>query len=156
MIIDQLRNAWLYRGLGEHIRKALDYLASKDFSTLESGRSDIDGDNVYALVQRYETKPREKGVWEAHRRYIDVQYVASGIETLGYTHVGGLAETQEYSPEKDCVLLAGAGDFITARAGTFVIFFPEDAHMPCLAYEGAVPVLKVVVKALAKKACARS
>lgn len=156
MIIDRLGNAGLYRGLGEHVRKALDYLASQDFAGLESGRYDIDGDNVYALVQRYVTKPREKGVWEAHRRYIDVQYVASGIETLGYTHVGGLKETQEYSPEKDCVLLAGAGDFVTARAGTFVVFFPEDAHMPCLASEGAVPVLKVVVKVLANKARERN
>jgi len=149
MIIDQLKNAGIYHGLGENLRKALDYLAANDFSTMETGRYDIDGDTVFALVQRYETKPRENGLWEAHRRYIDVQYVASGIETLGYAHISSLAETQEYSAEKDCQLLSGSGDFVTGRAGSFIIFYPEDAHMPCMAYGDPAPVLKVVVKVLA-------
>jgi YhcH/YjgK/YiaL family protein len=111
---------------------------------------DIDGDTVFALVQRYDTKPREKGLWEAHRRYIDVQFVASGIESLGWAQLGNLTETQPYSAEKDCLLLAGSGDVVTARAGDFLVFFPEDAHMPCLAHDQPSPVLKVVVKVLVK------
>ena len=150
MIIDSLDNAALYQGLGSDIAKALDYLAANDFSTMAPGRYDIDGDTVYAMVQRYDTKLREKGVWEAHRRYIDVQYVASGIETMGYANIAGLTETQPYSEEKDYLLLAGKGDFVTASAGTFIIFFPHDAHMPCLAYEDPTPVLKVVVKVQAR------
>jgi|688.fasta_scaffold547414_2 YhcH/YjgK/YiaL family protein len=149
MIIDRLKNAKIYHGLGENLKKALDFLAANDFSAMESGRHDIDGDRVFALIQRYETKPREHGLWEAHRRYIDVQYVVSGIEMLGSTHIDGLTQTQPYSEEKDCSLFAGSGDFATARAGDFLIFFPEDAHMPCLAHDQPAPVLKVVVKALA-------
>jgi biofilm protein TabA len=107
---------------------------------------DIDGDKIYALVQHYETKPREKGKWEAHRLYLDVHYVAAGIETLGYAPVGNLTAIQAYEPADDYTLFRGHGDFVTASAGMFVVFFPEDAHMPCLACETPVPVRKVVVK----------
>ena len=146
MIIDSIKNATFYKGIGTRIRTALEYLAKTDFATMAPGRYDIDGNNVYALVQQYQTRPREKGVWEAHRRCIDVQYVAAGIETMGYAPIGNLTLTQAYSPENDCELFAGNGDFVTARAGTFAVFFPGDAHMPCLASEAPASVLKVVVK----------
>ncbi|OPZ30925.1 MAG: Toxin-antitoxin biofilm protein TabA [Lentisphaerae bacterium ADurb.BinA184] len=146
MIIDALRNAAQYHGLGRGLRMALDYLAETDFSTVEPGRYELDGDRVYALVQRYDTKPRGTGVWEAHQHYIDVQYVADGAETMGYANVAGLTVTQPYLAGKDCVLLAGEGSFLAAPAGTFVVFFPEDAHMPCLADGKPQPVCKVVVK----------
>jgi YhcH/YjgK/YiaL family protein len=146
MIIDGIKNAALYQGLNAGIRTALDYLAKTDFSAMAPGRYDIDGSNVYALVQQYETKPREKGLWEAHRRYIDVQFVAAGIEVMGYAPLGNCNVTQEYSSEKDCAFFSGNGDYVTARAGTFVIFFPEDVHMPCLVSDGPVTVRKVVVK----------
>ena len=146
MIIDNVKNSALYTGLGTGIRTALEYLAKTDFSAMRPGRYNIEGDNVYALVQQYETKPRLTGVWEAHRRYIDVQYVMAGIETMGYAPLDNLTVTQSYSAEKDCMLLAGKGSFVTAGAGTFVIFFPLDAHMPGLADTAPVSVLKVVVK----------
>ncbi len=150
MIIDSIKNAALYKGTGARIQVALEYLAKTDFATMAPGRYDIDGNNVYALVQHYQTKPREKGLWEAHRRYLDVQYVAAGIESMGYAQIGSLTVTQPYSPEKDCELFAGAGDFVTARAGTFVIFFPEDGHMPCIASAEPAAVRKVVVKVAAQ------
>lgn len=146
MIIDSIQNRARYERLGTGIAKALEYLARTDVSKVATGRYDLDGDNVYALVQRYDTKPREKGVWEAHRRYIDVQFVASGVESMGYAPIGSLTVTQPYAADKDCVLLAGTGDFVTAAAGTFVVFFPEDAHMPCLACVASQAVCKVVVK----------
>ncbi len=146
MIIDSIKNAALYKGTGARIQMALEYLAKTDFEPLAPGRYDIDGGNVYALVQHYRTKPRETGLWEAHRRYIDVQYVAAGIESMGYAPIGNLTVTQPYSSEKDCELFSGAGDFVTVRAGTFAIFFPGDGHMPCLAAAAPAPVRKVVVK----------
>ncbi len=146
MIIDHIKKASCYSGVNPGIRKALDYLAGKDFSTLAPGRYDIEGDRLFALVQRYDTKPREQGVWEAHRRYIDVQFVAGGVESMGYAPIASLTVTQPYAADNDYVLLAGTGDFVTAAAGTFVIFFPDDAHMPCLACGAPQAVCKVVVK----------
>lgn len=148
MIIDTLENARLYYKLGGGIRAALEYLEKTDFSKIAPARYEIDNDRLYALVQEYETKPKAHGVWEAHRRHIDVQYVAEGVETMGCAHIGNLTVRQEYSHEKDYELLSGKGDFFTARAGMFVVFFPHDAHMPSLARGAPAKVKKAVVKVL--------
>ena len=148
MIIDMTDNASFYNGLDKGISRALEYLKNTDFSKIPPGRYDIDGERLYVMVQEYETKPKAKGVWEAHRRYIDVQYLAEGVEAMGYAHIGNLTVQQEYSHEKDYELLSGKGDFFTARAGMFVVFFPHDAHMPSLARGAPAAVKKVVVKVM--------
>lgn len=146
MMIDHISNASFYSGINPGIGRALEYLAQNDFAGLAPGRFDIDGDCLFALVQRYETKPPEQGVWEAHRRYIDVQFVAAGVERMGYAPIESLTVTQPYADDKDFELLAGNGDFVTVSIGMFTVFFPQDAHMPCLACGQPAPVVKVVVK----------
>jgi YhcH/YjgK/YiaL family protein len=147
MIIDTLENAKLYSScLDGRLQAALEYLAGRDCAALPVGRHDIDGKRIYALVQHYETRPGEDGVWEAHRRYADVQFVAAGVERLGYAPLGLLTPTQAYAEDKDCALFAGSGDFFTLRAGAFAVFFPQDAHMPCRAAGAPAPVRKVVIK----------
>lgn len=146
MIMDSIKNRTRYEGLGAWMGKALEYLARTHFAGMAPGRYDLDGNNMYALVQQYETRPRDKGLWEAHRRYIDVQYVAAGSETMGYAPLDTMTVSRAYAPENDCVLLSGGGDFLTARAGTFAVFFPEDVHMPCLVKDAPGTVRKVVVK----------
>lgn len=146
MIIDHIRNASSCGGINPGIRRALEYLAQDDVADLVPGRYDIEGDRIFALVQRYETKPPEEGVWEAHRRYIDVQFVAAGVEGMAYAPIANLTVTQPYAPDKDVELLAGSGDFVTVSTGMFTVFFPQDAHMPCLACKASQPVAKVVVK----------
>jgi YhcH/YjgK/YiaL family protein len=146
MLIDQIRHAGAYTGMGPGLAQAFAFLASAPLATLALGRHEITGDRVFALVQDYLTKPPDAGVWEAHRRYIDVQYVVLGTERLGYAPLDRLTVTQPYDEAKDVVLLAGEGDRVTAAAGTFVVFFPHDAHMPGLALGEPAPVRKVVVK----------
>lgn len=146
MIIDTLTNADLYRHLSPRIEAGLDYLRSTDISRLDPGRHEIDGANLYVMVQRYETKPLETGKWEAHRKYIDIQYVASGMEKMGYANLETLTVTQAYDEANDYLLLRGEGDFLTVRAGTFVLFAPADAHMPSMAINRPQPVVKAVVK----------
>jgi biofilm protein TabA len=99
----------------------------------------------HAKVQDYRTKPREQGFWEAHRAYIDVQYVASGCESIGYAHISRL-RAGRYDAEADLLKLEGEGEYVTARPGTFVILFPQDAHMPAIAVGTPGPVRKIVVK----------
>ena len=148
MIIDRIDNAPLYVGLGKRIAAALEYLRQTDFARLAPGRYDLDGDNVYALVQEYTTKPRDKGRWEAHRRYIDVQYLAAGIERIGYANAQRLTVTEAYDAAKDALFLEGEGDFLLMRPGMFMMLAPEDAHMPGLAAAAPAPAKKVVVKVL--------
>jgi len=146
MVIDSIRNAPLYYGLGDRIVSALKFLQESDFSAMEPGKYEIDGSNVYALVQKYESKPREAGKWEAHRKYIDVQYVSEGTEQMGYACIDAMKVTKEYDGEGDYLLLEGEGSMLVCRAGTFAIFSPEDAHMPGIALDKPQEIKKVVVK----------
>lgn len=145
MIIDGIRNASTYYGLGPGIETALRYVQDTDFSGMEPGRYEI-GDGCYVMVQDYTSAPREQKRWEAHRAYIDVQFVASGRELIGYANIEGLQVVEDYDASKDVVWLKGEGSFVGADAGTFVLLFPHDAHMPGVEAVGPEAVRKVVVK----------
>jgi len=145
MIIDQLKNASFYSGMHEGLATAFHYLQNTDLSKIAPGRYEIKGSNVYVLVQQYETKSREKGRWEAHRLYMDVQYVFQGVELCGYANLERL-KAGEYDEAKDFLALTGEGDFFVLREGTFAILAPQDAHMPGIAVSGPQPVKKFVVK----------
>lgn len=150
MILDRLENVGLYTGLSAEIAMALDYLRRTDFSQVPDGRYELDGDRVYALVMRYKPKPVAEAGWEAHRNYLDVQYVAAGIERIGYAPlIDGLPARQAYDADKDFILYDAKGDLFEVPAGSFAIFGPRDVHAPCLVTasgEAPAEVQKVVVK----------
>lgn len=145
MIIDHLKNASQYAGTNKRLAAALGYLQSTDLDSVPPGRYEIDGSDVFAIIQEYESKPKEKGYWEAHRQYIDVQYVARGAELMGYAHLDRL-RPGEYDASRDFLPLEGEGDFFEVREGTFVILSSQDAHMPGIAVTLPRSVKKVVVK----------
>ncbi len=145
MIIDQLSNASFYFNLSARIAAALRHLQQTDWSSAALGRYALDGDNLFVLVQQYDTKPREKGFWEAHRKYMDVQYVHAGVEWMGYANLAHL-QAGEYDESKDFLPLHGEGEFFQMRAGTFMLLAPQDAHMPGIAFGAPASVKKVVVK----------
>lgn len=147
MITDHLSNAHLYTGLSTGIRRAFEYLQQTDLYSLSVGRIELDGKNLYVTSQEYITKLPDQGKWEAHRRYIDLQYIISGTEQIGYTPIDRLT-LGEYNPDKDFQALSGSGNFITLSAGDFMLLFPDDAHMPGMAVDDPIPVKKVVVKIL--------
>ena len=146
MIIDTLKNAGLYRGLGERVAAGLDFLVSQDLASLPPGKIELRGNDLYALVQTYDSRPIELAKWEAHRKYIDIQLIVSGVERLGYASVDTLTVTEPYDEEKDYMLLDGPGQYARAEPGTFLIFYPHDAHSPGVAIDSPSKVKKVVVK----------
>lgn len=146
MITDHINNSQLYTKLGGRIATALNYLAETDFSMLEPGKYEVDGSDVYAIVQQYETKPAESGKWEAHRKYIDIQYIVSGEEQMGYANIDDLNVSEAYNEDKDCLFLEGSGSMLHCKPGTFILFAPQDAHMPCLADGAPAMVKKTVMK----------
>lgn len=146
MILDQLKNAKLYFSIGERIAKALQYLETTDFSNIEAGKYDIDGDLIYAVVSVYNTKPLSSAKWEAHKRYIDVQYVFSGKEKMGVTSSDKVIPIEEYNIDNDYAIYKGDGNYIYVEEGSFAVFFPSDIHMPGLSVNIPKEVKKVVVK----------
>jgi biofilm protein TabA len=145
MIVDRLKNAALYAS-DRKLARALDWLAAADLAKLQPGRVEIDGVELFALAQAYQTRLRENCRFEAHRKYIDVQYVAEGTEQMAYAHLSALKNTVPYDAEKDIEWLDGEGSFIVVPAGAFAVFFPEDAHIPGVAIGKPSAVRKVVVK----------
>jgi YhcH/YjgK/YiaL family protein len=146
MILDRIEAAGLYRNISPGIARALDFLREPATATLPEGRYELSNDRVFALVQHYETKLFDQCVWEAHRKYIDVQFIAAGVERMGSARIARMRETQPYDPERDFALFTGDGDFFTVEAGGLAIFFPHDVHMPQLATGAPARVRKIVVK----------
>lgn len=157
MIIDQLKNVntGFYvnllssqggdPGLAQRLRAAFDYLQRADLENAEPGKVEIDGNRVFALIQEYNTKLRAQGFWEAHRQYLDVQYVVKGLEHMGFANLEQLT-AGTYDAAKDFLPLEGAGSFVLLPAGMFTVFMPQDGHMPGMAVNEPQPVKKVVVK----------
>ena len=145
MIIDQRTNSHLYYALHPRIRPAFEYLQRTDLSTLNIGKVVIDGENLFAMVQQYNSKPREQGFWEAHRHYMDLQVVIQGSEKIGNANIDRLAQG-EYDAKKDFMPLFGEGDFLTLQNGNFALLLPQDAHMTGIAIDSVTPVRKIVIK----------
>jgi len=147
MIIDRLANPTPLYQLPSRLARALEYLRATDMRTVALGRHDLDGDDLFALVQEYTTRPADLCVWEAHRRYIDVQFMAVGTERMGLAALAAMREREPYDAARDVAFFEPGTEFVTIREGMFAIFGPEDVHSPGHATGQPGLVRKVVVKA---------
>jgi len=146
MIFDSIENAELYYGLGEKFKKAFEFLKKSDLADLPLEIIEIEGDNVFAIPQRYLTKNETDARWESHRKFIDIQYVVFGSENIGFVLEDYLDELEPYDEEKDVEFFSGDGDYVQVNEGEFAIFFPDDAHKPGLKVSANEEVYKIVIK----------
>ena len=130
------------------IQTALEYLKANDFTKMETGVYEIQGRDIYAQVMDCVTVPVEQGRPEVHEKYVDVQFVASGKEKLGFTPDTGNYEVDERFDERDLIFYKSVENegYIEARPGSYNIFFPTDVHKPGLISGESMTVRKVVVK----------
>ena len=145
MILDILENAHLYQSLNKGFEKAIAFLLRPDLHDLPVETYEIEGDQIYAMVQKVPGRKKEDALLETHEKYIDIQVVLSGTDTMGWKPKSACKQpTSDYDPEKDVQLFKDAPDtWLATESGAFAIFFPEDAHMPVIS-EGELH--KVVVK----------
>jgi len=103
---------------------------------------------TFALEQVYLTKPRDQGIYETHRKYVDVQVIVAGEEYMEVTHPGSLTIRDAYNPERDATFYLDVthGSRLHLRAGDAAIYFPDDAHMGALQITGPQLVRKAVLK----------
>lgn len=146
MIIDNLTNAEKYISLHKDFKLVFDFLKNNDLTKLECGKHELRGSEVFFNLQEYETKPTQK--LEAHKKYIDIQVVAIGEEYMGYTNIDNTIISEEYNEEKDVMFLNGNIDKLLATNKNFLVFYPEDAHMPALAVDEPQHVKKAIFKIL--------
>ena len=149
MIIDHMGNAKWYECLHPGFKSAFDYIRNTDLASLEVGKYEIDGDKVFALIQSYETKDVAEKSFETHKNYIDIQYIISGTEKMGYIGKDALTVTEPYNPDKDMEKYSHSRmGYGLLEEGHYAIFFPADPHMPCCSPEDGKPesVKKLVLK----------
>lgn len=147
MILDSLENYQLYSTINERIAKGFAFLHNTDLEAIPSGKHDIDGDIIFALVQEYQTKPLAECKLESHKKYIDIQYVIRGEEFMGVTTKNN-QKILEVNEDKDYTFYEGTTSLVRVSKGMFTIFFPDDLHQPCVQTELASEVKKVVIKVL--------
>jgi biofilm protein TabA len=148
MIADAFDQYRRYAGLSPRFAAAFEFLKQLPPGQPD-GRHDIDGNNCYALAQTYKTRPPAQAMFEAHRQYIDIQFIRAGCETLLWAPLASLTQvTQPYAADKDIVFFASPPHWtpVNLLAGQFAIFFPEDGHAPGLEYGGPSEVRKIVIK----------
>jgi len=148
VIADCLTQRLRYTSLSSRFGAAFEFLEQLP-ADVALGRHDIDGDHCFALVQAYTTKPLAEARFEAHRKYIDIQFIQSGHETLLWAPLSLLGEaTEPYLEEKDVAFFGTPGHYtpVCLQTGEFAIFHPTDGHAPCLECGPAKEVRKVVIK----------
>lgn len=148
MKIANIKNAHLYYGINKRIKVALNYIENTDLVNLENGKYEIDGKNVFAIVQDYQTKFASDAKWEAHKEYTDIQYIIKGREQIGWGPVEDFSPITPYDNEKDIIFLSGEGDFAELGEKDFAIITPEYAHMPGISINNSESVKKLVIKVL--------
>lgn len=131
------------------LQKAFAFLRSDNIHGLPDGRVEIDGDRVFAIAQRYETMIADAPKFECHRKYIDVQFIVSGEEIIGWVPLERMTITETYDADRDICFgtaVKGAWTPLHLRAGQLAVLWPEDGHAPKLASGAPSPVMKIVVK----------
>lgn len=145
MIIDTLAACEKYFSLNPGFAEAFEFLKNQPGSPEPDQRIPINGDLIHATYMRRPGKLRETAKMEAHRRYIDIQFLISGNEEIGWKPTPGCAIPEgDFNPERDVRFFKDAPDaWIVLRPGQFAIFYPEDTHAPMV---GSGEIEKVVVK----------
>lgn len=145
MVIESLNSSSIYEHVSPLFAKAFEFLKSTDFTTIECGKIEIEGDDLFAIVSNSKLKTSQEVKLEVHNKYIDIQMPIDKIESFGWQSRSCLtASMGEFNEERDIQFF---GDhpavFFFLSPGSYVIFFPDDGHAPCL---GEGEVKKVVVK----------
>ena len=148
MIIDKIENLFKYINMNPLFADVVKFLESNDLNTLEEGKHEIKGTDLFVNVQAKPGKKLQDAVLEYHKKMIDIQIPVSDSETFGYTPVDELPEA-EFDEHKDIAKLPDleAQTYVTINPGQMAIFFPQDGHAPCISESGCLR--KVILKILA-------
>ena len=144
MIFDTLENIKNYEGLGR-VYTALEFLSKTDFTKMELGKYELQGDDIFYMVQRYVTDP-DKTISEAHEKYIDIQFMVDGEEIIGVAPISCEKTETEAKPQNDVWFYECKTEPLTLIKNSFMVLYPNDLHCPGVAVDGAKACHKVVVK----------
>ena len=134
---DIMRYAPVLKGLEEAVA-AVNALTDYEAKTYPLS----DGNRFFVAVGT--TKAPDEA--EAHRNYLDIQYIVKGKEVVGWADLADCQPAGEFNTEKDVGKYTGSFEYITIPEGICYVAFPEDAHMPGRHLDVPNDFVKVVVK----------
>ena len=145
MVLDSIQNAQRYYTLHPLFEKAFRFLQEADLMTLSLGQQAIEGRDLFAIISEGTGTTEKEAKLEVHRKYIDIQYVISGIDHMGWKSLAFCEQPDgPYSEERDAAFFPDkTSNWFDVPAGYFTIFFPYDAHAAMITEE---TVRKVVLK----------
>lgn len=147
MIYDKIENLGVYFDENSKFAKVETELKKFLEAPFDEGKIEIDGDNMWCNVCRYQVNPDNPLKYEAHREYADVQIMVEGEENIGWANVKDCNITDDFKEGCDIAFMdAPNGQFFALRKGYFMVFFPEDAHAPCRKSENSDFAHKLVFK----------
>ncbi|MBQ0006343.1 MAG: YhcH/YjgK/YiaL family protein [Alistipes sp.] len=135
MIIDSIRSFERYVQIHEHFSKVYDFLTKHDLHSLEPGKYDIDGGNVWVSITEKEAVGLDSTPeMEVHDSYIDIHVPLVGTETIAWRDRAKCSGVDvEYDAENDFALLKEEPEvYVSVDPDNFVICFPKDAHAPMM------------------------
>lgn len=135
--------------LQERINYALDYLKNSILEQLELGKHVIN-DWLYINVQEYMTKDLSECKFESHKKYVDIQMMINGLEAIETSDIDKLELETSYDEDKDVMFWKQKPNQMRTviSNGSYVILYPQNAHMPCIAIDKPIKVKKLVAKVL--------
>ena len=143
MIVCPFKDLGRYAAIIPGLEEAVE--AAAKITDWRAGNVALSGGNKI-LVQELDTKSPEGKLCEAHKDYLDIQYIVEGEEVVGWAPLETLTLDGEFNTAKDKGMYAGPVDFMTIRQGYCYVAFPEDAHMPNLHLEEPKHLKKLVLK----------
>ncbi|OJV62775.1 MAG: hypothetical protein BGO41_00120 [Clostridiales bacterium 38-18] len=146
MILDQIEAIGKYKGIHPNLDIAIEAILNGDLNQRVTGKYAIKENDVFYMVQVYDTKDQKDVRFETHHNYLDIQWMVKGEEIMGFQIESDLTIDEPYDNERDIAFYNGTGQNIIVNQGRFAIFFPNEGHQPSVAVEAAIPVMKIVVK----------
>ena len=106
MILDKIERCERYFDVHKNFEAGFSFIKKALAENLPAGKYEIDGENVFAMVQEYETRKWERPFLEGHKKYIDLQFIAEGEERMDLINITRAEMTQAYD-EKIEAAIAG-------------------------------------------------
>ena len=128
---------------------AIAYLAETDVAALDNGRHPVDGDKIFAMVQKLTTAPVEQRRYEVHRDYIDIQVLLKGREMHWYsTLYPTTSPAEDQLDSTDIAFYSAPADAapLVVAPWRYVVYFPGELHCPACSVDGPEDIIKVIMK----------
>ena len=108
----------------KHWKQAFEFLAGADLKKMPLGKQELEGKHLFVALDEYTTKDKQDTKYESHRKYIDIQYIIHGDESMGWKNREGLVNSTEYDEEKDLEFFEGKHDSVVrVPPGSYTVRF---------------------------------